>query len=220
MHKPLKYSFIPVVISLLISGCEGEMGKDGIDLLPDDIRAPNVELILPQASRPIYNRLIFEAYASDDVAVAGVEFLIDGNVPESGELTMTEPPWQIGWDCDHLSNGLHYFQARTWDEAGHDGLSTVVIVKKTDPPQGFTIDTLRSYIEIMEKDQIPWTLPDMLGEFTGYGARFIPHSPCKITRFGIRVYVSSNWQGTRPLSFEIRTSVNNLPASLIYSDTV
>ena len=196
------------------------MGSDGVDLLPDDIQSPNVELILPLASKSIFERVVFEAYADDDVGVESVEFMVDGNVLENGALSLTEPPWQVGWDCSQLVNGFHYFQARAWDATGRDGLSAVVVVRKTDPPQDFTIDTLQSYVEVKEGDEIGWTLPDFMGEYTSYGTRFIPHSSCQITRFGIKLYVSKYWLGTCPLSFEIRSSHNNKPDSLIYADTV
>ncbi|MCF7811699.1 hypothetical protein K9N50_11995 [bacterium] len=219
MHKYIKYIIAITFITYLIIGCEGEIGKDGVNRIPDDVQAPYVELILPEASRPVYDKITFEAFADDDVGVVGMEFLIDGQSLPTGELTLTEEPWQAYYGCSHLNNGAHYFQAVARDGSGRLGFSPMVMVEKMDISNKPVFDTLKSYIELDDNKLLGWTLPDEYKQYTCYGTRFVPDGPCTISFFAVKAYTYEDWQCTRPISFEIRSSRNNLPDSLIYADT-
>ncbi|NQT35139.1 Ig-like domain-containing protein [bacterium] len=217
---------------LLLFGCEGDPGKHGVSLLPEDIRTPEVILILPLAQSNIYDSVVLEAFAVDDSSIGDgkfqnigtveqVEFLIDGVLPEDDRLVLTDPPWQVSWDCSGLSEGRHSIQARAWDGAGHWGLSSLVFVNKTDPSLKPRNDTLRSYLDTEgEEDKLLWTLPDMLEWQTGIGTRFVPDGPCIIRSFRTRLYVDTYvWAGNKQIAFEIWSSLNNQPDSLLYADT-
>jgi len=213
---------IPILITALplLPGCEGDVGKSGISLLPDDIWAPEVMLVLPAASRMIYDRVALEVYAVDDTGVDSVEFLIDGTVPDGFGLTVRDYPWQILWDCSGISDGLHTIQARAWDGAGRYGLSSVVMVNKTDPALKPADASLKSYIDTGdERDMYLWKLPDTVGSYDGFGARFVPDGPCRIESFFVTVYWDENWAGTGLYAFEIWNSTGNLPDSLLFADT-
>ncbi|HHE46255.1 MAG TPA: hypothetical protein ENL08_00955 [Bacteroidetes bacterium] len=210
---------LPVFL-LAVLGCEGDVGRSGVSLLPADIWAPEVVLLLPEASRFIYDRVAVEAYAVDDTGVDSVEFLIDGVVQYGSGLVMRDYPWQTLWDCSGIAEGSHSIQARAWDGAGHYGLSNVVIVNKTDPALKPAEADLRSYIETSDEDEMYlWKLPDTLGGFNGFGARFVPDGPCRIENFFVTVYWDENWTGTGLFAFEIWNSVDNIPDSLLCADT-
>ncbi|MDP8240295.1 MAG: hypothetical protein P9X24_14495 [Candidatus Hatepunaea meridiana] len=234
-------AFLLVFTVFITIGCQGDAGTPGTSLLPQDIQVPEVILVSPDGQRNIFNRVLLEAYAADDSSLGNgefkigspgdieqVEFLIDGVIPGNGELTLNEPPWQIQWDCSHLSDSVHSFQARAWDEAGRYGLSSVVLVKKGDPAIQPTVDTLSSFIgagitDVRDNDDInerfKWKLPDEMGRYTGFGTRFTPRAPCQIRYIYVMLYVDYEWTGTRLMKFEIRNANNNRPDSLLYVDT-
>ena len=55
---------LPVFL-LAVLGCEGDVGRSGVSLLPADIWAPEVVMLLPEASRFIYDRVAVEAYEEE-----------------------------------------------------------------------------------------------------------------------------------------------------------
>lgn len=212
------YCFLLIAALFIFPGCEGDPGNPGVSQLPDDIMAPEVLLILPRANRNVYDRFVIEAFAVDDSSVEMVEFLIDGKEPESGDLKLTEPPYQVRWDCSALANNVtHSIQARAWDEAGRYGLSQLVTVNKQHPALKPSSDTLRSYVEV--SDPYIWLFPDTLNPYTGIGVRMIPDGPCRIMNFYVKLYVYENWSGGKEMLFEIWNSANNQPDELLFVDT-
>lgn len=210
---------LPVLVILsVLSGCQGDPGNSGVSMLPEDVWAPEVSLILPVASRSIYDQVAMEAYAEDDVGVDSVEFLVDGLTPQSDELIAKSFPWQIFWDCSQLNEGMHTIQARAWDSSGKYGLSPVSIVTKEDASQKPAESILKNYIED-DQDFLLWKLPDDFGEFNGYGARFVPDGPCRIYQFFVHVFWDSTWAGDRNFSYEVWSSHRNQPDSLLFADT-
>jgi hypothetical protein len=65
------------------------------------------------------------ATASDNVGVAGVQFLLDGNALGAED---TSSPYSISWDTRTASNGTHALSARARDLAGNLGTSATVTV--------------------------------------------------------------------------------------------
>ena len=74
------------------------------------------------------------ATATDNVAVAGVQFLLDGAALGSEDTTA---PYSMTWDTTTAPNGVHTIQARARDTAGNLGTSSgsvTVTVSNTAPP--------------------------------------------------------------------------------------
>ena len=73
------------------------------------------------------------ADASDNVGVAGVQFLLDG-ANLGGEDTTS--PYSISWNSATAANGTHTLQARARDAAGNLGTSSPVTVNVSNaaPP--------------------------------------------------------------------------------------
>ena len=72
------------------------------------------------------------ADATDDNAVAGVQFLLDG-APMSGEDAAA--PYEIVWDSRTTTNGPHAISARARDAAGNTATSTVTVTVNNIPPR-------------------------------------------------------------------------------------
>jgi hypothetical protein len=96
-------------------------GNGGGDSTP-----PAVSLAAPTAGSTVSGTTVtVSATASDDVAVAGVQFKLDG-----GNLgaEVTSLPYTISWDSTSTSNGPHTLSAVARDAAGNTATATGVNV--------------------------------------------------------------------------------------------
>ena len=81
-----------------------------------DPTPPVVALTAPDADSTLTGSVVLSATASDNVAVAGVQFLLDG-APLGAELTTA--PYSASWDTTSATNGAHALAARARDAAGN-----------------------------------------------------------------------------------------------------
>jgi len=90
-----------------------------------DITAPAVSLTAPAGGATVSGTIAVTATASDNVGVAGVQFLLDG-VNLGAEDTTS--PYAISWDSATAPNGSHTLTARARDAAGNTTTSAAVVV--------------------------------------------------------------------------------------------
>lgn len=95
-------------------------GLDNLDNTP-----PQVVLSAPADGAEVSGVVTLSAEASDDVAVARVEFLLDGLLLGSDDSA----PYAIAWNSAAVSNGAHSLQARAIDLAGNVGHSPIITVQ-------------------------------------------------------------------------------------------
>jgi Bacterial Ig domain len=86
---------------------------------PSDTTQPVVSLTAPTDGTTVSGTINVTASASDNVGVAGVQFLLDGN-PIGTEVT--KAPYSISWDTSKL-DGVHRLTARARDAANNFGPS-------------------------------------------------------------------------------------------------
>ena len=100
---------------------------------PSDTTPPSVSVSAPSAGTTVTGNVSVAATASDDVGVAGVQFLLDGNALGTEDTTS---PYGVVWDTTTATNGPHSLTARARDAAGNSRTSTVssVIVDNSVPP--------------------------------------------------------------------------------------
>jgi len=99
-----------------------------------DTSPPTALVTAPAAGSVVSGSVTVTAAASDNVGVAGVQFLLDG-APLGGEDTTA--PYGVTWDTTTTSNGVHVLSARARDAAGNTGTSSssrTVTVSNTAPP--------------------------------------------------------------------------------------
>jgi hypothetical protein len=89
-----------------------------------DTQAPSVIITAPASGTVVTGSVTIGATASDNVAVAGVQFTIDG-ANLGGEDTSA--PYQAPWDTTTVSNGSHTIRAIARDSAGNASSSPVTI---------------------------------------------------------------------------------------------
>jgi hypothetical protein len=86
-----------------------------------DLTRPVVSITSPAPNAIVSGTTTFSASATDNVAVAGVEFKLDGVLlaPED-----TAAPYTVAWDTRTASAGLHTLTAVAWDAAGNSATAT------------------------------------------------------------------------------------------------
>jgi glucose/arabinose dehydrogenase/chitodextrinase len=93
--------------------------------LSPDLVPPTVSVTAPAAGATVSGTATVSANASDDVGVAGVQFLLDGANLGAED---TAAPYAISWDTFAASNGAHALSARARDAAGNVTTSSPVSV--------------------------------------------------------------------------------------------
>ena len=94
-----------------------------------DSMAPTVAISAPANNAQVSGIVNVAANASDDIGVAGVQFLVDG---VNAGVEDAAPPYALAWDTRTVSNGAHMLTARARDAAGNSTLSAPVPVNVTN----------------------------------------------------------------------------------------
>src|SRR5205823_3201189 len=85
-----------------------------------DTAAPTVALTAPAAGATVSGSVTVSASASDNVGVAGVQFLLDGANLGAED---TAAPYSVSWNTAGAANGTHTLSARARDAAGNTTVS-------------------------------------------------------------------------------------------------
>jgi Concanavalin A-like lectin/glucanases superfamily/Bacterial Ig-like domain/Bacterial Ig domain len=101
---------------------------------PTDTTNPTVSISSPAAGASISGSITVTATAADNVAVAGVQFLLDGSGIGAEDLTA---PYALDWNSGSVASGLHTLSATARDAAGNVQTSaavSVTVFNDTVPP--------------------------------------------------------------------------------------
>jgi glucose/arabinose dehydrogenase/PKD repeat protein len=90
-----------------------------------DRNPPTVAITAPANNAQVSDIVTVTANATDDVGVAGVQFLLDGTVTGVED---TAAPYALSWDTRTTTNGAHTLTARARDAAGNTTVSGPVTV--------------------------------------------------------------------------------------------
>jgi len=90
----------------------------------NDIQPPKVAVTFPLPGAELAGTVVLKATATDDRAVASVEFSVDGALAGKDSAA----PFVATWDTTAFSNGAHTVVARAFDTSGNSKLSTPVAV--------------------------------------------------------------------------------------------
>jgi glutamine amidotransferase PdxT len=104
-----------------------------------DTTAPTVSIGSPSAGQTVSGTVSIAASASDNVGVAGVQFLIDGAASGS---ELTTAPYSLSWNTTTASNGSHSISAVARDAAGNRSTSTAVSVTVSNATPDTTAPTV------------------------------------------------------------------------------
>ena len=101
-----------------------------------DTTAPSVQITAPSAGATVSGTVTLTANASDNVAVAGVQFLVD-NVAIGAEDTTA--PYSVSWNTTTASTGVHAIVARARDAAGNTATAPVTVTVDNQGPSGTVV---------------------------------------------------------------------------------
>ncbi len=97
---------------------------------PPDTTPPVVSITAPADGSTVSGIVTISANATDNVAVAQVEFLVDGVVLATDSVA----PYSVTWDTDLVASGSHVLTARATDPSSNVGTSAPVTVTVGAPP--------------------------------------------------------------------------------------
>src|SRR5207244_12415986 len=105
----------------------GKIGESAIVLVTvsngppptSDTTPPTVAITSPDGSAPVSGTITVTANASDNVAVAGVQFFVDGALLDQD----TTAPYAVSWDTTRVANGSYTLTARAQDRSGKPATS-------------------------------------------------------------------------------------------------
>ncbi|MEX0616986.1 MAG: Ig-like domain-containing protein [Candidatus Woykebacteria bacterium] len=89
-----------------------------------DSAKPTVSITSPASGATVSKTVIVSAAASDNVGVAKVEFFIDGK-PVGSDTTSS---YTYSWDTTKYTNAKHTLQAKAYDAATNQGVSSILTV--------------------------------------------------------------------------------------------
>lgn len=96
---------------------------------PPDTTPPTTSITSPASGATVSGTISVTATASDNVAVAKVEFYLDG-VLQSTDMTS---PYAWSWTTTSTPNGSHNLMTKAYDAAGNVGTSAPVSVTVNNP---------------------------------------------------------------------------------------
>jgi len=99
-----------------------------------DTNAPSVILTAPAAGATVSNTVSISATATDNVAVAGVQFRLDGASNLGAEDTVS--PYSFSWNTAGAANGIHALTAVARDTVGNLATSAFITVTVTNAGGG------------------------------------------------------------------------------------
>lgn len=170
------------------AGNVGESNLLTVSVLNDAI-PPVVALLSPVATSTVSGTVALSATATDDVAVAKVEFYVNGAL----QGTTTSAPYQYDWNTVALPNGVYTLQAKAYDTAGNAGVSMARSVSVFYDRAAPTI-TAFALPEIYDSTTVPITAVDATDvvAVTGYLVTETATAP---------LATAAGWSATAPTSF-------------------
>ena len=107
-----------------------------------DTTPPTVSISSPTSDSTVSGTVTVSAIASDNVGVAGVQFLLNGLNLGTED---TASPYSVSWNTVTAANGFHTLTARARDSAGNTTTSSVVIVMVSNVTLDTTTPTIASW---------------------------------------------------------------------------
>ena len=105
-----------------------------------DTNPPTVQLTAPLANSTVTGAITVSANATDDSAIAGVQFKLDGTNLGAED---TSSPYTVSWDTTTAANGPHVLSAVARDASANVTTSSpITITVQNQAPAAFVVDTL------------------------------------------------------------------------------
>jgi hypothetical protein len=116
-----------------------------------DTTPPTVSIANPAGGQTVSTTVPVAANATDDVAVASVQFFLDGQPLGS---PVTAPPYAIQWDTTTAANGMHTLSAQATDTSGNVGTSPSVTVNVQNPAPPMTCFVMQANVSVQGRGTV------------------------------------------------------------------
>ena len=111
--------------ALIHSGCAGSVSSKSQSVTPPDTTPPTVSITSPASGATVSGTITITATAADNVAVASVQFQVDGSVLGAA---VTAAPYSQALNTNTLTNGQHSLTAVATDTSGNKATSAAVSI--------------------------------------------------------------------------------------------
>lgn len=183
-----------------------------------DSTPPVVSLSAPTNGATVAGTaVVVGANASDNVRVAGVQFLLDG-VNLGAEDTTS--PWSITWNTTTAAAGTHVLSARARDAAGNLGdAANVTVVVDNQPPDGSVLINGGAAATRSTAATLTLSASDALGavtqmRFSNTGTSFSPAEAYATTK----AWTLSSGAGTKSVYVQFKDAAGNWSGS--FNDSI
>ena len=112
---------------------------------PPDTTPPTVSITNPVAGQTVSATVPVAANATDNVAVASVQFFLDGTALGN---PVTSAPYAVNWDTTTATAGNHVLTAKATDTSGNVGTSTAVTVTVQNPAPPMTCFVMQAQVSV------------------------------------------------------------------------
>jgi hypothetical protein len=136
----------------------GGVASNGVSFtVQADTTPPTVNLTAPSAGATVSGTVSVTATASDNVAVASVQFQLDG--ANLGSLD-TVAPYSVSWDTTTASNGSHTLRAIATDTSNNStsSASVTVQVSNTASTMAWPIKASANRRYLVDQNNVPFLL--------------------------------------------------------------
>jgi len=113
------------------------------NVTPPDATPPTVAITNPTNGQTVSGTTPLAANAADNVAVASVQFVLDGHNLGS---PVTTAPYALNWDTTTVSGGSHTLSAIATDTSGNTGTATTVTVTVQNPAPPMTCFVMQAQV--------------------------------------------------------------------------
>jgi outer membrane biosynthesis protein TonB len=120
----------PHTMAVIAHDAAGHETAASVDVtIVNDVVPPAISLSSVATGAVVAGTVTVAADASDDIAVAGVQFLIDGT-PLGDE--QVSAPYEVMWTTTDVADGPHTVTAVARDAAGHEATATAAVTVLND----------------------------------------------------------------------------------------
>ena len=127
-----------------------------------DTTAPTVSITTPTTGATATGTITLTAVSSDDTAVTGVQFYIDGSLQGASG---TSSPYSVSWDTALISDASHTVSAVARDAAGNQATSTILVTTNNG---GFTLNSIVAIVTSTTAT-VTWTSSQSASTKLSYG---------------------------------------------------
>ena len=130
---------------------------------PADTNNPEITFLNPVNGQPVSSTIVLEAFATDNIQVASVQFQVDGVDVGDADL---QAPYRVAWDSSTVADGSYTITAIATDASGNTQSQAMTVsidntaptIVSTTPVDGATGESVSQSLAVDFSEDIQWTV--------------------------------------------------------------